>query len=129
MTPTEEEIRGRGFLLQRKVMTLTWEIAAVWIGLALAATLISIRIGVSVALVEILVGTLGGNLLALKPTPWIDFLAGFGRGIALVYIGNGKACRFTEGVAHLTRKMRHSPSRIRHPHDQLGRLPLVDVPS
>jgi Kef-type K+ transport system membrane component KefB len=59
-------------------MAFTWEIAAIWIGLALVAALISIRIGVSVALVEILMGTLGGNLLDLKPTPWIDFLAGFG---------------------------------------------------
>lgn len=59
-------------------MEFTWEIAAVWIGMALAAALISIRIGVSVALVEILVGTVGGNLLELRLTPWIDFLAGFG---------------------------------------------------
>lgn len=59
-------------------MSFTWEVAAIWIGLALVATLVSIRIGVSVALVEILVGTLGGNLLDLRPTPWIDFLAGFG---------------------------------------------------
>ncbi|TAL09330.1 MAG: cation:proton antiporter [Nitrospirae bacterium] len=59
-------------------MSFSWEVAAIWIGLALAASLISIRIGVSVALVEILVGMLGGNLLALQPTPWIDFLAGFG---------------------------------------------------
>ncbi len=59
-------------------MELTWQIAAVWVGMALVATLISIRIGVSVALIEILVGTLGGNLLDLRPTPWIDFLAGFG---------------------------------------------------
>ncbi len=59
-------------------MELTWQIAAVWIGLALAATLISIRIGISVALVEIVVGTIGGNLLDLRLTPWINFLAGFG---------------------------------------------------
>ncbi len=59
-------------------MTLSWEIAALWIGLALASALVSIRLGVSVALIEILVGTLGGNLLDLRPTPWIDFLAGFG---------------------------------------------------
>jgi Kef-type K+ transport system membrane component KefB len=59
-------------------MELTWQVAAVWIGLALTASLISIRIGVSVALVEIVVGTVGGNLLDLRLTPWINFLAGFG---------------------------------------------------
>jgi Kef-type K+ transport system membrane component KefB len=53
-------------------------IAALWIGLALAASLISIRLAVSVALLEIGMGILGGNFLALHTTPWIDFLAGFG---------------------------------------------------
>src|SRR5256884_3067939 len=39
-----------------------WFIAAVWMGLALLASLISIRTGISVALVEILVGVVVGNL-------------------------------------------------------------------
>ena len=70
-------------------MELTWQIAAVWIGLALAATLISIRIGISVALVEILVGIIGGNLLELQPTPWINFLAGFGS-IVLTFLAGAE---------------------------------------
>ncbi len=53
-------------------------IAMTWLILALAASLISIRIGISVALVEILVGTLGGNLIGLHPNDWINVLAGFG---------------------------------------------------
>jgi Kef-type K+ transport system membrane component KefB len=53
-------------------------IAALWMGLALAASLISIRVGISVALVEIGLGVLGGNALGLHSTPGIDFLAGFG---------------------------------------------------
>jgi Kef-type K+ transport system membrane component KefB len=59
-------------------MEQIWFVAAVWIALALAASLISVRIGISVALVEILVGTLGGNILHLHPTDWINVLAGFG---------------------------------------------------
>src|SRR5439155_13164093 len=70
-------------------MEINWGIAATWIGLALLASLISIRFGLSVALVEILVGIVAGNvshLLAhyfgpsweLKATEWITFLAGFG---------------------------------------------------
>ncbi len=55
-----------------------WFTAAIWVGLALAASAISIRIGLSVALVEIAVGVFGGNFLALHTTPWIDFLASFG---------------------------------------------------
>jgi Kef-type K+ transport system membrane component KefB len=39
-----------------------YAITAAWIGLALLASLVSIRIGVSVALVEILVGAIAGNL-------------------------------------------------------------------
>jgi Kef-type K+ transport system membrane component KefB len=53
-------------------------IAAVWIGLALAASLISIRLGISVALIEIGLGVVGGNVIGLHTTPWIDFLAAFG---------------------------------------------------
>ena len=59
-------------------MENTWLIASLWMALALAASLISIRIGLSVALVEILVGIIGGNFLGLHTTSWIDFLAGFG---------------------------------------------------
>lgn len=55
-----------------------WFIAAFWVALAFAASLISIRIGLSVALVEIAVGVVGGNFLGLHTTPWIDFLASFG---------------------------------------------------
>ena len=59
-------------------MSLTWETAAIWMGMALLASLISVRIGVSVALIEISVGIAGGNLLSIQPTPWIASLAGFG---------------------------------------------------
>jgi Kef-type K+ transport system membrane component KefB len=53
-------------------------IAALWIGLALVASLISIRTGLSVALAEIVVGVLAGNLLHIQTNEWINFLAGFG---------------------------------------------------
>jgi hypothetical protein len=38
-----------------------WFIAAVWTGLALLASLISIRTGISVALIKIVVGVVVGN--------------------------------------------------------------------
>lgn len=53
-------------------------IAALWMGLALLASVISIRVGISVALVEIAIGVVGGNFLGLHTNTWIDFLAGFG---------------------------------------------------
>lgn len=53
-------------------------VAALWIGLALAASLISVRLGVSVALVEIALGVVAGNTIGLSTTPWVDVLAGFG---------------------------------------------------
>jgi Kef-type K+ transport system membrane component KefB len=53
-------------------------VAALWIGLALVASLVSIRLGISVALIEIGLGVLGGNVLGLQSTPLIDFLAAFG---------------------------------------------------
>lgn len=53
-------------------------IAAAWIGLALVASIISLRLGVSVALVELFLGVLAGNFLHFQTTAWIDFLASFG---------------------------------------------------
>ena len=55
-----------------------WLIAAVWMALALLASIISIKVGISVALIEILVGVVAGNALGVRTTPWIDFLATFG---------------------------------------------------
>jgi Kef-type K+ transport system membrane component KefB len=53
-------------------------VAAIWVGLALIASLISIRLGISVALIEILVGVVAGNFVGLATHEWIDFLAAFG---------------------------------------------------
>ncbi|MFA6223585.1 MAG: cation:proton antiporter [Desulfomonilaceae bacterium] len=60
-------------------MENAWYVATIWIGLALVASIISIRTAISVALVEICVGVVGGNFLGLDPhSEWISFLAGFG---------------------------------------------------
>lgn len=55
-----------------------WLQAALWVGLALIATLLSVRIAISIALLEIMVGVIGGNFLPLQRTEWVNFLAGFG---------------------------------------------------
>jgi Kef-type K+ transport system membrane component KefB len=56
----------------------TYGLATIWIALAFVSSLISVRLGLSVALVEILLGVVGGNVLGLSTNQWIDFLAGFG---------------------------------------------------
>jgi len=55
-----------------------WLASALWIGLALVSSLISIRVAISVALIEIVVGSIGGNWLGLAPNPWVNYLAGVG---------------------------------------------------
>ncbi len=62
-------------------------VAAAWMGLALAASLSSIWLGISVALVEIFVGVLAGNFLGLTTNAWIDFLAAFGSGLLTFLAG------------------------------------------
>ncbi|WP_022797656.1 cation:proton antiporter [Thermus islandicus] len=61
---------------------MDWGIAAIWLGLAVLATLLSTWVRLSVALTEILVGVLAGSLLGkdLLQTgaPWVTFLAGTG---------------------------------------------------
>jgi Kef-type K+ transport system membrane component KefB len=59
-------------------MATVWLHSALWLGLALLASLISIRVAVSVALIEIVVGAVAGNLVGLQITDWVNFLAGFG---------------------------------------------------
>ena len=59
-------------------MDNVWLASALWIGLALAASIISIRVAISVALIEIMVGAVAGNAIGLDITPWVNFLAGFG---------------------------------------------------
>lgn len=59
-------------------MENVWLDSALWLGLALAASLISVRVAVSVALIEIVVGAIAGNTIGLHVTDWVNFLAGFG---------------------------------------------------
>jgi Kef-type K+ transport system membrane component KefB len=70
-----------------------WLIAAVWMGLALVASLISIRVGLSVALIEIVVGVAAGNIhfghgqQILHSTDWTNFLAMLGSGVLTFLAG------------------------------------------
>jgi len=65
-----------------------WFIAAIWMALAFSASLISIWAGISVALVEILVGVIVGNFLGIHATTdWINFLALLGSGVLTFLAG------------------------------------------
>src|SRR5246127_1515895 len=65
-------------------MTEIWALAALWLGLALAATLLSIWLGIATALSEIVVGTIAqlvigaviGQAVLGTSESWIPFLAG-----------------------------------------------------
>src|SRR2546425_1248678 len=46
--------------------------------LVLLASVASVELGVSVALIEISLGVVAGNFLGLTSPPWMDFLASFG---------------------------------------------------
>ncbi len=78
-------------------MDNTWFLAALWIGLALIATLLAVWFRVSTALSEIVVGTaaqfivvvlIGGAGLRAQ-TPWIGFLAGTGA-IVLTFLAGAE---------------------------------------
>jgi len=55
-----------------------WFASALWIGLALIAASLQAWVAVSVALLEIIIGAVAGNLVDLTLTPWVNYLAGFG---------------------------------------------------
>jgi Kef-type K+ transport system membrane component KefB len=78
-------------------MTETWLLAALWLGLALVATLLSIWLRVATALSEIVVGivaqliigaTLGTALLHTEDS-WIKFLSGTGA-IVLTFLAGAE---------------------------------------
>src|SRR5437879_13271762 len=46
--------------------------------LVLLASIASVELRVSVALIEISLGVVAGNFLGLTSPPWLDFLASFG---------------------------------------------------
>ena len=65
-----------------------WFVAAIWMGLALVASFVSIWTGLSVALIEIFVGVLAGNFLHLQANnEWINFLAMLGSGVLTFLAG------------------------------------------
>ncbi|HTE83742.1 MAG TPA: cation:proton antiporter [Dehalococcoidia bacterium] len=55
-----------------------YTIAAIWMGLAFVAAMLAGWTGISVSVLEILVGVAAGNFLHLGTNTWIVFLAGFG---------------------------------------------------
>jgi Kef-type K+ transport system membrane component KefB len=57
--------------------------------LILLSSMVSVELGLSVAIVEIVLGVVGGNFLGLHTTPWIDWLAGFG-GIVLTFLAGAE---------------------------------------
>src|SRR5438552_3155015 len=74
--------------MEESVTQNVWFIAAIWMALALSASLISIWAGISVALVEILVGVIAGNFLGIHATTdWINFLALLGSGVLTFLAG------------------------------------------
>ena len=55
-----------------------WLVAGVWMALAAASGFLAIRFKMPAALLEIIIGMVAGNLIALRTNAWIDFVAGFG---------------------------------------------------
>ena len=52
-------------------------VAALLSALILVASILSVELGVSVAIIEIILGVVAGNVFGIQPTPWLNFLAGF----------------------------------------------------
>jgi len=78
-------------------MTSVWALAALWLGLAVLASLFSIWLRISTALSEIAVGTIAQLILGLAfgpavlgtGEPWVKFLAGIGA-IVLTFLAGAE---------------------------------------
>src|SRR5438128_4153655 len=77
--------------------------ATILAALVLLASMASVELGVSVAIIEIALGVFAGNVLGITCTPWIDFLAPFA-GILLTFLAGAEVdpqllrARFRESV-------------------------------
>src|SRR3989442_6143472 len=76
---------------QERVMT-DLATATILAALILVASIVSVEFGISVAIIEIGLGVVGANLLALRPTPWIDFIGTFA-GIVLTFLAGAEVDR------------------------------------
>src|SRR5450631_3093011 len=78
-------------------MTEVWALAALWLGLALIASLLSIWFRISTALSEIIVGTIAqlligavvGSALLGTDESWVRFLSGLGA-IVLTFLAGAE---------------------------------------
>lgn len=61
------------------------QLAAVLAGVVLIASMVSVELGVTVALVELSLGVIAGNALDLHSQEWLDFIASFAS-IVLTYL-------------------------------------------
>jgi Kef-type K+ transport system membrane component KefB len=57
--------------------------------LILLASMVSVELGLSVAIIEIGLGVIAGNFLGVATTPWIDFIASFA-GIVLTFLAGAE---------------------------------------
>jgi Kef-type K+ transport system membrane component KefB len=64
-------------------------IAVLASALILIAALLSVELAISAAIIEILFGTLAGNLGHVTSTPWIDFIAAFA-GVLLTFLAGAE---------------------------------------
>src|SRR5919109_2496126 len=64
-------------------------IAAVLAGTILAASTVSVEIGVSVALIELFAGVIVGNALSIDVPSWLSFIGSFA-GIVLTFLAGAE---------------------------------------
>ncbi len=57
--------------------------------LVFLASIISLRLGISVAIIELLLGVIAGNYFGFQAEPWMVYLAGFG-GIVLTFLAGAE---------------------------------------
>src|SRR5258708_26344068 len=92
MTPAAQHMRAGEYF-----MTSVWALAALWLGLALIAGLISIWLRISTALSEIVVGTIAqliigavaGSAVLGTDESWVKFLSGIGA-IVLTFLADAQ---------------------------------------
>ena len=66
-----------------------FELATLAFALILVASMFSVEVAISSAIIEIVFGVLAGNIAHVNSTPWIDFLASFA-GVLLTFLAGAE---------------------------------------
>lgn len=101
------------------------ELAAVLAAVVLVASVVSVELGVTVALIELTLGVIAGNVFDLQSQEWLDFIAAFASIVLTFLAGMEVDTDYMRDRAKATIGLEHRPARSRpYPRSRVSSLEI-----